>query len=503
MGAAGLVVAGVNAVWQTGLLVLLAWTALAFARANATTKAAVWTAVLLASALLVPVDLAFEPSATASAHHRASPAAPGALAKPVWSVLRSARERELTLAQAMTAAAGKLALPLLALWLVLAGRRLSLLWGSAGEVRALKRRAVRLGDHPLRANLEAMSGAVRQARIGLCDGLEVPCAVGFLRPMVLLPSALFDRLDAEDVYATVAHELGHLRRRDDLVVLLQAGIESLLFFNPFLVLIGRRIDFYREAACDDLVISNRASALRYAQCLATILERATRGQRAAAPALLHGRAQVSARVERLVNWKEGSHTMGRAALLIGLAVAVAAVFFARVQVPLLGSIAEARAPQDNFIVVARHHHDSDDDSLLGALDDAGYHVNTDDAIALSNAGVDADFVTSVSSSGIDRPTVSGLIDLAEAGVDGDVIAAAVRAFGSSVAVTDVVRLHENGLDADELNDLRTVLCPSTTVSEIIALHDAGVDADYIRHVSGHEKLSIRSIIRLHNAGVDS
>jgi beta-lactamase regulating signal transducer with metallopeptidase domain len=502
MGAAGLVVAGVNAIWQSGLLVLLAWAALAWARANATTKAAVWTAVLAAAALLVPVDLAFEPSATASAHVHTPVTAPVALAKPVWSALRSAREHELTFAQSLSVAAGRLALPLLALWLVLAGRRLYLLSTAARDVRALKRRAITLGDHPLRDRLEAMSGAVRGARIGLCEGLEVPCAIGFLRPMVLLPRALFERLDAEDIYATVAHELGHLRRRDDLVVLLQAVIESLLFFNPFLILIGRRIDFYREAACDDLVISNRASALRYAQCLATILERATRGQRAAAPALLHGRAQVSARVERLVNWKEGPHTMGRAALLIGLAVAVSAVFFVRVQLPLLGSFAEARAPHDTFLVVSRHHHDGDD-SLLGALDDAGYTVSTDDAIALSDAGVDADFVSSVSQSGIERPTVSGLIDLAQAGVDGDIVAAAVRSFGSSVTVSDVVRLHENGLDADELNDLRPVLCPSTTVSEIIALHDAGVDADYIRHVSRHERLSIRNIIRLHNAGVDS
>jgi beta-lactamase regulating signal transducer with metallopeptidase domain len=501
MGAAGLVVAGVNAVWQSGLLMLVALLALAFARANATTKAAVWTAVLVASALLVPVDLAFEPSAAASAHHRPPVTAPASLAKPVWSALRSARERELTLAQTLSAAASRLALPLLALWLVLAGRRLYLLSRSARDVRALKRRAVTLGDHPLRSRLEAMSGAVRGARIGLCEGLEVPCAIGFLRPMVLLPRALFERLDAEDVYATVAHELGHLRRRDDLIVLLQAVIESLLFFNPFLGLIGRRIDFFREAACDDLVISNRASALRYAQCLATILERATRGQRAAAPALLHGRAQVSARVERLVNWKEGPHTMGRAALLIGLAVAVSAVFFVRVQLPLLGSFAEARAPHDTFIVVS--HHRDGDDSLLGALDDAGYSVSADDAIALSDAGVDADFVSNVSQSGMDRPTVSGLIELADAGVDGDVIAAAVRSFGSSVPVSDVVRLHENGLDADELNDLRPVLCPSTTVSEIIALHDAGVDADYIRHVSRHERLSVRNIIRLHNAGVDS
>jgi beta-lactamase regulating signal transducer with metallopeptidase domain len=502
MGAAGLVVAGVNAVWQSGLLVLLALVALAFARANATTKAAVWTAVLLASALLVPVDLAFEPSAAASAHQRASATGPASLAKPVWSALRSARERELTLAQSLSVAAGKLALPLLALWLVLAGRRLWLLSRSARDVRALKRRALTLGDHPLRARLEATSAAVRGARIGLCDGLEVPCAIGFLRPMVLLPRALFERLDAEDIYATVAHELGHLRRRDDVVVLLQAVVESLLFFNPFLVLIGRRIDFYREAACDDLVISNRASALRYAQCLATILERATRGQRAAAPALLHGRAQVSARVERLVNWKEGPHTMGRAALLIGLAVAVSAVFFVRVQLPLLGSFAEARAPQDTTIIISRHHNGGDE-TLLGALDDAGYAVSTDDAIALSDAGVDSDFVVSVSQSGMERPTVSGLIELAQAGVDGDVIAAAVRSFGSSVPVSDVVRLHENGLDADELNDLRPVLCPQTTVSEIIALHDAGVDADYIRHVNRHERLSVRNIIRLHNAGVDS
>ena len=206
-----------------------------------------------------------------------------------------------------------------------------------------------------------MAGAVRGARVGMCDGLEVPCAVGFRRPMVLLPRSLFERLDTEDVYATVAHEVAHLRRRDDIVVLLQAVLESVLFFNPFLLLVSRRIDFYREAACDDLVISNRASALRYAQCLATILERSGRSYRAATPALLHGRAQVSARVERLVNWKEGSRTMGRATLLIALAVCSATLFFVRVQLPLL-AFGGSHPHHDTVVVIS---HDDRDDSLLG------------------------------------------------------------------------------------------------------------------------------------------
>jgi hypothetical protein len=293
--------------------------------------------------------------------------------------------------------------------------------------------------------------------------------------------------------------VAHLRRYDDLIVLAQSAIECVFFFNPFVRLASRRIDFYREAACDDHVINSRASALRYAECLATVLERAAVSRHAAAPALMHGRAQVSARVERLVNWKEGSQSMGRATILIALAVCATALFFVKVQLPLLSQRAEA-APHTTVFVVS---HDGQDGSLLGALSEAGYRATADDAIALANAGVDSDLIVAVGRSGLERPSVSGLIALANSGADTDLITAAARAFGSDVSVSDIVRLQNSGLEASDLTELRSVVCPDASVTDIIALHDAGIDVDYIRHVSSHARLSVRDIIRLHDAGVDS
>ena len=112
-----------------------------------------------------------------------------------------------------------------------------------------------------------------------------------------------------------------------------------------------------------LACESRASALRYAECLATVAERALLHRNAIAPALMHGRRQVSARVERLINWKEGSHTMGRASLLIALAVSVTALFFARVELPLLFPKGDGAAPAHGRTFIESDH---DGDSSLVA-----------------------------------------------------------------------------------------------------------------------------------------
>src|SRR6185437_11608524 len=59
---------------------------------------------------------------------------------------------------------------------------------------------------------------------------EVPVAIGWLRPVILLPVGLAAGLRAEQVEALLLHELAHIRRCDYLVNLLQTAIESVLFY---------------------------------------------------------------------------------------------------------------------------------------------------------------------------------------------------------------------------------------------------------------------------------
>jgi beta-lactamase regulating signal transducer with metallopeptidase domain len=510
MSPADLVVAAINAVWQTTVLALLAGVALRFVRLSAAGHAAVWSAVFFAGVLFLPLDLVFQrpvlgPGEASRTHVAVVTVRSAPATAPVVAHLGGIASATTTLGQTLagyvSAFADRVGLPFVALWCLIAAWRLLRLVRATALMCSLKGRARALAGAP--AGLDAMVASVRSCRIGVSERVDVPCAVGFLRPMVLLPRMLVERVAAEDLYATVAHEVAHLRRGDDVMQLVQRLGTALFFFNPALFIVGRRIDFYREAACDDRVISSRASALRYAECLATIVERSLLSRRSPAPALVHGRRQVSARVERLVNWKEGTRTMGRAAILIALAVCATALFFVRVEIPtLFAHDAAPRSEHDTVVVVSTN---GDDETLLGALAAAGYHPTVDDAIALANAGVDSDFVVTIHRSGIERPAISDLVALANAGVDGDLVTAAVRAFGQAVTASDLVRLQNAGVDSGDLADYRSSESRDLSVTDIIALHDAGVDADYLRHVSriGRDHLSVRDIIRLHEAGVDS
>ncbi|MBV9102825.1 MAG: M56 family metallopeptidase [Candidatus Eremiobacteraeota bacterium] len=508
MSAAGLLMAALNAIWQSALLCALAAVGLALARANAATRAAVWTVVFVAAAVLTPLDLFFAPAVS---HGPSAPTAAAQLPAhthlvaaerfaAVLPALHGARDHSATVASGL---AQRCALPGLIVWCFLTTFFLLRVARATLATLQLKKFASPLEGCEFATSLQAMASAVRQTRVGLSDLIDMPCAVGLRRPMVLLPRALFERLEAEDAYAVVAHEVAHLRRRDDVVLLLQQIGAALFFFNPFLRIASRRVDFYRELACDDHVITTRASALRYAQCLATILERALFHRRSFAPAFLQGRTQVFARVERLVNWKEGSRSMGRVAILITLAVCVTAAFFIRVELPLLGSGAVPH--QDRETAFAAAAHNLDDDTLLGALAAAGYRITPDDAIALANAGVDSDLIVAIHRSGIERPSKTEIIEMADAGVDGDLIAAAARAFGAAVSASDLVRLQNSGVCGDDLADITSQGVSNLSVSDVIALHEAGVDGDYIRHVTAatHGKLTASDVIRLHEAGVDS
>ncbi len=82
-----------------------------------------------------------------------------------------------------------------------------------------------------------------------------PTVIGWLRPVVLMPASAISGLSQPQLSAILVHELAHIRRADYLVNLLQAVIETLLFYHPAVWWLSSRIRHERENCCDDLAVT--------------------------------------------------------------------------------------------------------------------------------------------------------------------------------------------------------------------------------------------------------
>jgi uncharacterized protein (TIGR03435 family) len=100
--------------------------------------------------------------------------------------------------------------------------------------------------------------------------VDTPTALGWLRPVVLLPIAALTNLAPMQVEAILAHELAHIRRHDYFVNLLQTLAETLLFYHPAVWWVSARIRAEREHCCDDVAVSVWGDAVGYASALAEL-----------------------------------------------------------------------------------------------------------------------------------------------------------------------------------------------------------------------------------------
>jgi bla regulator protein BlaR1 len=82
--------------------------------------------------------------------------------------------------------------------------------------------------------------------------LNSPAVVGWLRPAVLMPTALLAGLPVDLVEALLAHEVAHIYRKDYLVNLVQSAVEILLFYHPAVWWISKQIRIEREQIADDI-----------------------------------------------------------------------------------------------------------------------------------------------------------------------------------------------------------------------------------------------------------
>ena len=113
----------------------------------------------------------------------------------------------------------------------------------------------------------------RPARLCVSDRLRVPTAIGFTKPLVVIPSWTMEELSAAELNTILLHELAHLRRRDDWTNLVQKILGALLFFHPAVWWIEKKLALEREMACDDMVLSSTTTPQAYAECLVSLAEK--------------------------------------------------------------------------------------------------------------------------------------------------------------------------------------------------------------------------------------
>lgn len=126
---------------------------------------------------------------------------------------------------------------------------------------------------PILRRLNALSRELRIAQNVVCRvSAEViaPCLTGFFRPIVWLPAHIISEFTPAQIEAILAHELAHIARMDWLWNAAQCIIESVLFFNPAVWLLSRRVRQERERACDELAVSASGDAVALAEALATL-----------------------------------------------------------------------------------------------------------------------------------------------------------------------------------------------------------------------------------------
>ena len=173
--------------------------------------------------------------------------------------------------------------------------------------------------------------AVRgSARVDMAAAVEVrsspalfePGVVGLLRPVLLLPEGIFERLTAAQLEAVLAHEFCHVRRRDNLFAGLHMVVEAVFWFHPLVWWIGARMVEERERACDEGVLSLGNEPRAYADAILNVCKLYVESPLACVPGVTG--ANLKRRIEAILARRTG-RGLSRARKLLLAAAAAAAV----------------------------------------------------------------------------------------------------------------------------------------------------------------------------------
>lgn len=148
---------------------------------------------------------------------------------------------------------------LVALWAIGCGALMFSWWIRWRRMQVALRAASQV---PLEIGIPALSSA----------SILEPGVFGVFRPVLLLPDGIGDRLAPAELRAILAHELCHVRRRDNLATLMHMAVEAVFWFHPLVWWLGARLMDERDRACDEEVLRMGSEAEAYAEGILKVCE---------------------------------------------------------------------------------------------------------------------------------------------------------------------------------------------------------------------------------------
>ncbi len=229
-----------------------------------------WLAVLVKPLVAVVVS---------SPYTILAPLAP--LAEPGWDAIAHGRVEHLAALAPVGATTASTSAPLTAvgwaalLWLVGATLLTVRILVGFGILRRMRRQALVQRDGPLFAALRQARAALHyhpRGEVATSPSIHSPMVLGILRPLIVVPTQVVERLSPGELSLVLMHELAHMRRCDNLALLLQRLVSAALFFHPAVWLGGRMLRREAERACDDLVVCSTRRPEAYARGLTLVAE---------------------------------------------------------------------------------------------------------------------------------------------------------------------------------------------------------------------------------------
>lgn len=94
----------------------------------------------------------------------------------------------------------------------------------------------------------------RSIRVSVCSSINMPMAIGLIRPHILLPIHITDELGKEHIDAILLHEVCHIKRNDIVKIYACELAKALHWFNPLVWISMKNFKADIELACDQKVL---------------------------------------------------------------------------------------------------------------------------------------------------------------------------------------------------------------------------------------------------------
>jgi uncharacterized protein (TIGR03435 family) len=249
-------------------------------------------------------------------------------------------------------AASPLPTLLAALWLCGFLAVLTYEWTRWRRVAAAIRSAIPLTEARELEALWKVGQAIRLPRslrlVSSTAKLE-PGVFGIFRPVLWLPDGIGNRLEDAELEAILAHELCHIRRRDNLFATIHMLVESLFWFHPLVWWLGARLEEERERACDEEVVRMGGEPQIYAESILKVCEFYLESPVACAAGVTGG--ELKKRIEGMANRTLRNLSITKRLVLAAAALAVV-VFPVALEIARAQAQAGSSSERPSFDVVS-------------------------------------------------------------------------------------------------------------------------------------------------------